>query len=135
MNSELTEGPIMRVMVQLRTSAPLHAAAVSGVVASKVTMGLSSAIPGLSLDPGYAPVQVPSVQTEGGATMSSLSQPLKFSFKQTESTYLVRGQIPDGAQQAPSVAAALAHPDVVGVYSDPLIESTITCIGSGPVGT
>src|SRR5262249_9121584 len=26
------------------------------------------------------------------------------------------------------------HPDVVGVYSDPLIESTITCVGSPAVG-
>lgn len=124
----------MRVMVQLRTSPPLHAAAMSGAVAADVTAGLGSAIPGFSLDPGYSPVQVPGVHTSAGATMSSLSQPLTFSFKQNDSTYLVRGQIPDGAQQGASFAAALSHPDVVGVFSDPVIESTITCGGSAAVG-
>ena len=44
-----------------------------------------------------------------------------------DSTYLVRGYVPDGSSQAAAVAAATAHPDVVGVFSDPLIESSIVC--------
>jgi subtilisin family serine protease len=66
--------------------------------------------------------------------MHSLSQPLSFSMDAADSTYLVRGYVPDGSSQAAAVAAATAHPDVVGVFSDPLIESSIVCPGDPPVG-
>jgi subtilisin family serine protease len=66
--------------------------------------------------------------------MHSLSQPLSFSLDAADSTYLVRGYVPDGSSQAAAVAAATAHPDVVGIFSDPLIESSIVCPGDPPVG-
>jgi subtilisin family serine protease len=77
---------------------------------------------------------VPSVKTLMGAAMHSLAQPVTFSLEPAESTYLVRGQIPDGSAQAGAFAAVTSHPDVVGVFSDPLIESSIVCPGDPAVG-
>lgn len=125
----------MKVLVQLRSSPSIHEAAVSFAAAPEVTAGVESAIAGLSLDASYPPAQVPGVATAAGAAMQSLTQPLTFSFEPNASTYLVRGQIPDGPDQAQTLKSALSHPNVVGVFADPLIESSITCGGSAAVGT
>ncbi|MEJ1961081.1 MAG: S8 family serine peptidase [Gammaproteobacteria bacterium] len=125
----------MKVIIQLRSTSPLHSAALASEASPSLTAHVGNAIAGLTLDANYPPVQIPNVKSVGGAAMHSLSQPLTFSFEAAESTYIVRGSIPDGALQAEAVASALAHPDVVGVFSDPLIESRITCGGSAAVGT
>src|SRR5262249_44433894 len=125
----------MKVLIQLRSSGPIHAAASSFAAAPTLTAAVEGAVSGLSLDANYPPVQVPGVKTVGGAPLHSLAQPLSFSFDVGDSTYLVRGQIPDGAAQKMTVTAALSHPDVVGVFSDPLIESSITCGTTPAVGT
>lgn len=113
----------------------MHAASVAFAAAPSLTAHVGGAVTGLTIDAGYPPVQLPGVQTIGGAAMHSLSQPMLFSFEPVQSTYLVRGQIPDGAQQHETLAAALAHPDIVGVFSDPVIERSITCINDPAVGT
>jgi hypothetical protein len=125
----------MKVLIQMRTAPALHAAALAENALSSLPAGVGLSIPGLTLDATYPPVQVPGVATHDGATMHSLSQPLNFSFEAIDSTYLVRGQISDGAGQHTALAAALAHPNVVGVFSDPLIESCITCGQTPAVGT
>jgi subtilisin family serine protease len=124
----------MKVLVQLRSSAPVHAAALGGSPLPSLTASIESSVAGLTLDPSYPPVQLPGVRTAAGSPMHSLSQPLSFSLDAADSTYLVRGYVPDGSSQAAAVAAATAHPDVVGVFSDPLIESSIVCPGDPPVG-
>jgi subtilisin family serine protease len=125
----------MKVLIQLRSSPTVHQAAMSFEAAPSLTANIESAVTGLTVDHNYPPVQVPGVKTVGNAAFHSLAQPLSFSFEAADATYLVRGQVPDGAQQKQVVAAALSHPDIVGVYSDPLIESSITCGGSPAVGT
>jgi subtilisin family serine protease len=124
----------MKVLVQLRSSAPVHSAALSFAPLPSLTAHVESAVAGLTLDPSYPPVQVPGVRTAAGSPMHSLSQPLSFSMDAADSTYLVRGQVPDGSSQAAAVAAATAHPDVVGIFADPLIESCVVCPGDPPVG-
>ena len=113
----------MKVLIQLRSSGAAHQAATRGITAPSVTSGLESAVSGISIDPQYPPVQLPGVQTTTGAGIRSLGQPLTFTLDPARSTYLVRGSIPDGASQAAALQSAAAHPDVVGVFSDPLIES------------
>ena len=113
----------MKVLVQLRSSAPTHEAALGGAPLPAAPFQMDMAT-GLSLDPTYPPVQLPGVKTASGAAMISLGQALEFSLEPSDSTYLVRGQIPDGAAQAAALTQALKSPDVVAIYSDPLIEST-----------
>jgi subtilisin family serine protease len=124
----------MKVLIQLRSTGPVHLAATHMSPLPSVTAHVEGGVAGLTLDASYPPVQVPGVKTATGAAMSSLAQPLEFSQDAADSTYLVRGQIPDGASQAAAVSAALAHPDVVGVFADPLIETTLVCPGSPALG-
>jgi len=126
----------MKVLIQLRHSAAAHAAATQGLASPAVSASLAaSAGAGITIDAGYPPVQLPSVVTSTGAGVRSLAQPLSFSLEPAQSTYLVRGSIPDGVSQAAAMQAAAAHPDVVGIFSDPLIESCLVCPGSAAVGT
>lgn len=125
----------MKVMIQMRSSPAAHAAAMSFSAAPQLSSNLQERIPGLVLDAEFPSVQIPGVQTSTGAAMSSLSQAVTFSFEPQQSTYLVRGHMPDGAQQHQTMAAALASPDVVGVFSDPIIEGFATCGGDPAIGT
>jgi subtilisin family serine protease len=124
----------MRVLIQLRSSKTAHAAAMAATAQPSLTAAITTAVRGLAIDPAYPPVQVPGVSGIAGAAVHSLSQPLTFSARPEDSTYLVRGQIADGAGGAAAYAATARHPDVVGVYADPLIESTLTCGATAPVG-
>jgi len=121
----------MKVLIQLRSSPQAHAAAMSSVPAAPLTAMLEAANLALTIDQSYPPVQLPKVMTATGAAMHSFSQPVTFSLEVAESTYLVRGAIPDDAS---AYEAVVSHPDVVGVFSDPLIESTIVCPGNPAVG-
>jgi subtilisin family serine protease len=125
----------MKVIVQLRSSTAAHEASTSGFATAALTSSLESTTLGISIDARYPPVQLPSVQTSTGAGVRSMAQPLEFSLEPAQSTYLVRGTIPDGVSQAAALQSAAAHPDVVGVFSDPLIESSIVCPGNSAVGT
>jgi len=122
-------------MVQLRSSPVSHAAATALRPAARVTAAIERGVGQFKADSKYPVVQVPGVKAATGAVMSSLSQPLDFSFKPADSTYLVRGTIPDGPAQSAALAEANAHPDVVAVYSDPVIESCPICPGDPPDGT
>ena len=52
-----------------------------------------------------------------------------------EATYLVRGTVPDDPDdQRAAVAEATARPEVVGVYSDPVISTCLVCPGDPAVG-
>src|SRR5436189_100834 len=113
----------MKVLVQMRHTPDLHAAALAAAPAVALTAGVEAAAAGLMLDPEFPPVQVPSARTLSGSPLTALSQPTNYSYDPQNSTYIVRGTIPDGAAQLGALAAAAAHPDVVGVFSDPVIES------------
>lgn len=125
----------MRVLIQMRHSPAVHAAAMKGMSEPEIGARLQGDVPGLAIDPHFPPVQVPGVAPATGGHLFSASQPLKFSMEPTESTYLVRGTIADGGPQSGALAAAAANPNVVGVFADPVIESCLTCGSSPPVGT
>jgi hypothetical protein len=106
-----------------------------GEPATDVTHSLEAAIPTLSLDHDYAPVQVPRpIPVDPAGDPLSMMQPMTFSFDPEQSTYLVRGEIADAAPSRVALLTA-SHPDIVGVFSDPRIETTGVYCGEPPVGT
>src|SRR5438067_10215656 len=87
-----------------------------------------------SIDASYDPVQLPAPLQPEGVMRLALDQPLEFSFEPALSTYVVRGTIPDADAPQTAMTLAATHPDIVGVYSDPVIEPTLTCGDSPPQG-
>ena len=132
----VTGGIGMRVLLQLRFSPSTHAEATAGTALSRgVSAGLEGAAAGLTLDPSYPPIQLPGVRSVGGATRMVLGAAPEFSSAAQDSSYVVRASIPDGPTQAEVIASVSAHPDVIGVFSDPVIESTIVCPGDAAIGS
>jgi subtilisin family serine protease len=116
----------MRVLIQLRHSSPLEAAVASAQPFGALGLGPEALGPGFTLDAEYEPVLLPTpVPTEPGANPFALGQPLDFSVEPQEATYLVRGEVADANLEQTVQALALGNPDVVGVFSDPLIERCV----------
>lgn len=110
----------MRVIVQLRSDPQLGLAAATadiGILASLAVGGL----PDLQLDKLFAPVSLP------GRMEAS------FSLAVEDSTFLVRGEL--AISDPAAMSALVSRADVVGVYADPVIESTLICPTSPPLGT
>ncbi len=125
----------MRVLIQFRSSPALHKAAMAAKPALVAAASAQEGIPGLLVDAAYPPVQIPTpIALEAGTNPFSLNQPREFSLKPQDSTYLVRGSIPDAEVQN-AIALAVAQPNVAGVFADPVIESCLTCGSTPPVGT
>jgi len=137
----------MRVMIQLRPAGDFLAgpqaltAGASAAEAAPRMAGLASeALGGLTaafaLDASFPAVPVPTpVAEEQGADRFSLTAPRRFATVAAESTHVVRGSIPDGVHQQSALSELAAHPDVIGVFADPVVESTLVCPGDGAVGT
>jgi subtilisin family serine protease len=134
----------MRVLVQFRSSPNVHAALVAGEAMPAFAgagegaagVGAGGAIPGLSVDTSYRAVQIPTPRaTRGGASAFRFSQPVTFTTAAETATYVVRGWIPDDPDaQRGALAQAQRHPEVVGVFSDPTIQTALVCPGSPAVG-
>src|SRR2546427_13194150 len=90
----------MRVLIQLRYSLPTHEASRNRMPAPGLGVHLESTISGLSIDPDYPPIQLPGVRPATGGHLFSAAPPMQFSMGPAQSTYIVRGQIPDGGPQA-----------------------------------
>jgi subtilisin family serine protease len=122
----------MRVLIQLRPSAT-RAEMPSAGLSGEARGGLPAAF---ALDTAYAPVPIPTpVPEEPGADRFSQAVPKRWATGPRDVTHVVRGTIPDGVAQGSALAEVHAHPDVVGVFSDPVIETTLVCPGDDPVGT
>ena len=119
----------MRVLIQLRSTPHTVAAAAAGEVPAAAPFGLG----GLVIDPDYPAVPIPRARPDGGARLA-FEQPTTYSQAPEDATYVVRGQIPD-ADPAAAQQLLAGQPDVVGVYSDPVIETCRVCPGSPAVGT
>lgn len=124
----------MRVLIQLRSSPAAVAAAVAGTPEPALTAAISTAIAGLIIDQTFPPVQLPSARAVTGAHLMSMNQPLTFTTEPEVSTYLVRASIPDEAV-TPLYTNLLSHPDVVGVFADPIIATCPVCGGDPAVGS
>jgi subtilisin family serine protease len=126
----------MRVLVQFRSSPAVHAATLRGEAMPSFAAITAAPIPGLVIDPAYNPVQVPTPRAaEPGASPYRYSPAVSFSMAPEEATYLVRGTVPDDPdRQWAAVAEASARPEVVGVFSDPVIQTCLVCPGDPAVG-
>ncbi|MFC0865588.1 S8 family serine peptidase [Sphaerimonospora cavernae] len=124
----------MRVLIQLRPSPDLVAAVADpdvAVTASDVADGL----PGVVLDHSFAPVAVPRpVPATPGGDPLSLSQPLTFSMRPEEASVVVCGEIADDEISTRVSLLPMTRGEVVAVYSDPVIESSLTCGDDPAVG-
>jgi subtilisin family serine protease len=129
----------MRVLVQFRSSPRAHDALLAGEAMPSFAAGVgdaAGAITGLALDPAFTPVQVPTPRAQrAGLSPFRFSQPVSFSMAPADATYVVRGWIPDDPdRQRAALTHAQAHPDVVGVFSDPAVQTCLVCPGSPAVG-
>lgn len=118
----------MRVLVQLRPrSTPAEALAAA---APEAMSSVERLLPELQLDSRYGAAEIPELLSPGAAARN-LDRPLAFSSAPEQSARLVRGEIPDDATV---ISSLLARPDVSGVFGDPLIQTSLVCPGSPPVG-
>ncbi len=125
----------MRVLIQLRPSSDL-VAAVADPGLTATTADVADGLPGIELDTAFTPVALPRpVPAGGGGDPLSLNQPLDFSLAAEDASVLVRGTISDDELSARLTLLSALRPDVVGVFADPVVESTLTCGGDAPVGT
>ncbi|SEH03208.1 Subtilase family protein [Nonomuraea solani] len=123
----------MRVLIQLRPSPDL-VAAVADPDRTATTADVADGLPGVELDTAFTPVALPRPVPAAGGDPLSLNQPLDFSLAAEDASVLVRGTISDDELAARVTLLPTLRPDVVGVFSDPVIESAPTCGGDGPVG-
>lgn len=126
----------MQVILQLRSSPRVRAASALEEGPSAFASSVAASVTGIAIDPAFAPVPIPSPRRTGAAgARFSLSDDVEFSTSAEDSTYIIRGTIPDQASAQDVYALTLANPEIVGVYSDPRIESVLICPGSPPLGT
>lgn len=123
----------MRVLIQLRPSPDL-VAAVADPGQTATTADVADGLPGVELDSGFTPVAVPRPVPAPGGDPLSLNQPLDFSLAAEDASVLVRGTISDDEPATRLTMLTTLRPDVVGVFADPVIESSLTCGGDAPVG-
>jgi len=124
----------MRVLIQLRPSPDL-VAAVADPARIATTADVADGLPGVELDPLFVPVALPRPVPAGGGDPLSLNQPLSFSLAAEDASVLVRGTISDDEPATRLTLLLTLRPDVVGVFADPVVESSPTCGGDPPVGT
>lgn len=89
---------------------------------------------GLDVDVEYPPVVVPGARAADGKDTVRFALTADASFRPPDVSALVRGEIPEGDDQAGIIKELNAHPQVSAVYSDPAIAPFLTCGGSPPVG-
>jgi subtilisin family serine protease len=124
----------VRVLVQLRPSPDL-VAAVANPGVSLTAADVAEGLPGVVLDHTFAPVAVPRpLPAHPGGDPLSLNQPLLFSLAPGEASVVVRGEIADDEISSRVSLLPATRRDVIAVYADPAIETTLTCGGDRPVG-
>ncbi|MGN9839820.1 S8 family peptidase [Nonomuraea sp. H19] len=123
----------MRVLIQLRPSPDL-VAAVADPGRTATTSDVADGLPGVELDTAFVPVAVPRPVPTAGGDPLSLNQPLDFSLAAEDASVLVRGTISDDELASRVTLLPGLRPDVVGIFADPVIESSPACGGDPPVG-
>jgi len=98
------------------------------------TLGLEAApmpqIAGVQLDPTFPPTALPGRVARIQSESVYNTAPFDLAVKPEEQTYIVRADVDEN-----QIDEVKANRNVVGVFSDPVIEPTIVCPGSPPVGT
>ncbi len=116
----------MQVLIQLRSSARTRTALTRAKPTTSLASSIERAAPGVRLDPEFEPVSLPTPQPpEPGANPYDLAQPLRFAFQPEAVTHVVRGTMPDANLSDAIASLTTSNPDVISVFSDPVIESCI----------
>jgi len=126
----------MQVLVQIRPTTPPQGSFAARAAFEVAPVDLAElTATGLVVDNEFAPVVLPTVRAPFAVGMTlTLGVPAEFSFESADVSSLVRGAIPDGEAQQTTVSELLARPEVMGVFSDPVITTTLTCPGDPPLG-
>jgi subtilisin family serine protease len=125
----------MRVLLQVKP-APEIVASVIDPRRSPDPADVVGPVPGVVLDPAFPPVALPApfpASAEGDPL--SLNQPLTYSLDPAVASVVVRGELPDDDLATRTALLTAARPDIVGVFADPVISTTLTCGGDGARGT
>ncbi|GIH27568.1 hypothetical protein Aph01nite_58780 [Acrocarpospora phusangensis] len=123
----------MRVLIQLRPSPDL-VAAVADPSMTATTSDVSDGLPGVVLDQSFTPVAVPRpVPASPTGDPLSLNQPLVYSMAPDQASVVLRGEVSDDEVNV-RMSLLPGRRDVVAVYADPVIETSLTCGGDPPVG-
>ncbi|MEO3860408.1 S8 family serine peptidase [Acrocarpospora sp. B8E8] len=123
----------MRVLIQLRPSPDLVAAVADPTMVA-TTSDVSDGLPGVVLDHSFTPVAVPRpVPASPSGDPLSLNQPLVYSMAPDDASVLLRGEMSDDEVNI-RMSLLPGRRDVVAVYADPVIETSLTCGGNPPVG-
>lgn len=126
---------LKHVLVELRQTRPLREA-ISISLFAALPAEVAEArpdIPGIILDETFPLVPIP--REAPSAAQPEAFASLAFNERAPEQqTVLVRG-VMDTDATSMAFEAAEAHPDVVAIYSDPVIETCPTCISTAAVGT
>lgn len=126
----------MRILLEVRSEAPAGGSLMALAETTEPPLDLATlASAGVEIDPTFPAVVVPKPRAtvRGGMTLA-MGHQADFSFAPDEVSYLLRGSVPDDDGQQAAVSNLLARPQVKGVFSDPIIETTRTCVGDPPVG-
>ncbi|WDV51768.1 S8 family serine peptidase [Streptomyces coeruleorubidus] len=124
----------MRVLIQMKPDRDV-VEAVANPQLTATTQDVAGSMPGVELDQSFTPVALPRpVPSTAEGDPLSLTQPLRFSMRPEDATVLVRGEIHDYDAASRLSMLALSRSQIVGVSADPVIQTSPTCPGDGPVG-
>ncbi len=120
------------VMVELSYSRGIAAQAFAALAEPTVTLdaGTVPRVAGVTFDNSFAPVALPGRTGRAQAESVYDQAPFDLNLEEDACTYIVRAEV-DEAQ----LDALKAAPAVVEVFADPVIEPTLVCPGSPPLGT
>lgn len=125
----------MRVIVQLRPERDVVQAVVDPSVTTPSADDVAGSIPGVTLDADFTPVPMPQPQPSfSDGDPLSLDQPLTYSLAAEDASVLVRGEIQDRDTGSRLALLGGKRTDIVGISSDPAVETMPTCGGTPPVG-
>ncbi|WP_030231550.1 MULTISPECIES: S8 family serine peptidase [unclassified Streptomyces] len=124
----------MRVLIQMKPERDV-VEAVANPQLTTTTQDVAGSMPGVEMDQSFTPVALPRpVPSTAEGDPLSLTQPLRFSMRPEDATVLVRGEIHDYDAASRLSMLALSRPQIVGISADPVIQTSPTCPGDGPVG-
>jgi subtilisin family serine protease len=124
----------VRVLIQLRPSPDLVAAVADPATATTAS-DVADGLPGVVLDHSFMPVAVPRpVPAIPYGDPLSLNQPLTYSMAPQDASVVVRGEIADDEISSRVSLLPATHREVVAVFADPAIQTTLTCGGDEAVG-
>lgn len=127
----------MRVLLEVRSDATSAKSFTAMAETSTERLDLGAvADSGMAVDESFGAVAVPRQRSRlAGGALLAVAHHVGLPDPDGEASYVVRGSIPDAEAGRAAVSDLLSRPQVMGVFSDPVIATTQTCGGDPPVGT